>query len=121
MNRTNHKRTEELAREVLKDLKCLEHAKFRCGWLGGDAKKFPNKELAIPCLIIEFDYPKSADVAPSYCISFPNQGFANGSPAHDARIKDIIRRRVEGYLKMISVDPGRNAPQDMRLNDEFYS
>jgi hypothetical protein len=122
VNRTNHKRTEELAMEVLKDLKCLENAEFRCCWLAGEPRPGPKcpRELTIPAIYIKFDYP-DAVIAPALCIKFATKGFATGEPIHDAKIKYVIREKVEKYLKMIGHDPGINTPQDMRLSEEFYA
>jgi hypothetical protein len=118
MERIKHERTEDLAREVLRDLKCLEHARFQCAWTGRDPKEGASpKELLIPSLIIVFDYPPVPDIAPALCIRFSTRGFANGSLVHDAQIKYVIRSKVEKYLKAIGQEPGVNSPQDLKLID----
>ena len=118
MNRIHHERTEEIAREVLLDLKCLENAKYKCAWLGEPPNaKVHRPELRIPCIIIEFTYPQE-DRAPALCIRFTTNGFANGSPLHDEKIRYVIRDKVEKYLKQIGHDPGINTPQDMNLDGD---
>ena len=112
MERIKHERTEDLAREVLKDLKCLDRATFQCAWIAG--KPNVNRELLLPALIITFQHPGPA--SPAFCITFTKRGFATGSPVHDAEIKRVIREKVEKYLKMIDC-----APEDMALSEESYA
>jgi len=107
--------------EVLKDLKCIDKAEFRCVWLGEDPKsRVRRPELRIPALLIVFNHPDAMG-RPALCISFATRGFASGTPAHDEQIRRVIREKVEKYLKMISQDSGRNNPEDMRLDEENYS
>jgi hypothetical protein len=118
VNRIRHERTEELAREVLHDLKCLENCKIQCCWFG--ASPHAHREARVPGIVLQFEYPDE-NLSPSFAIAFANNGFANGTPTHDAKIKYIIREKVEKYLKMIGKDPGINTPFDMRLNEEYYA
>jgi hypothetical protein len=118
VNRVRHERTEELAREVLHDLKCLEHTHYQCCWLGPSPQA--HRDTHVPALILRFEHP-DIGVCPAMYIQFINNGFANGSPLHDAKIKAIIRTKVEKYLRMISEESGINTPWDMRLSEEKYA
>jgi len=112
MEQFRHERTQELTREVLRDLKCLEGARVRCCWIAGRPEA--PKELLIPAVYIMFEHVGT--LAPALCISFPTKGFATGSPIHDEPIRYVIRDRVEKYLKMINCEPA-----DMRLDEENYA
>lgn len=115
IQRVRHERTEDLAREVLHDLKCLEHCSYQCAHLAAD----PNakREMRIPAIILQFDYPE-ADRAPALAIGLVH--WAMGTRTDDD-LKRTIRTKVEAYLKMIGIEPGRNEPKDMRLSEEFYA
>jgi len=118
MNRIKHERTEDIAREVLHDLKCLEHTEFQCAWLAPTPEA--DHAIRIPGIILKFDYPSAAK-QPALAIAFVTQGFANGTPLHDAKIKYTIRQKVEKYLRMIGENPGVNTPQEMQLSEHEYA
>jgi hypothetical protein len=118
MNRVKNERTEDLAREVLHDLKCLEHCEYQCAWFAADP--LAQRDTRVPGIVLKFDYPQ-AHVQPALAILVVTQGFANGTPLHDAKIKYVIRQKVENYLKMIGIESGINTPQEMRLTEEEYA
>ena len=115
------KRTEDLAREVLRDLKALEHTKYELV----QSKHFdPTSDMQVPygalvpAIKLEFSFPED-DRCPAFLVHIVN--YATGSIANDEVIKYRIRQKVEEYLKSISRDPGFNVPEDMRLDAEFYA
>jgi hypothetical protein len=128
------KRSEDIAREVLKDLKCTEKAEIRCCWvspMASDPLHRAGPEQRIPALRIVFEGKTEMAFDPTRCEMSPVttcaafticlRNFADGSVYADEVIRHDIRSQLEGYLGTFTVASGINAPVDFRLTEHEYA
>lgn len=124
------KRSVDLARQVLRDLKCIEGSEVRCCWTSSDPGARQSARIA--ALYIVFPGKPEARIDPESgelvwdVLAQPAkmiqiQNFATGGVFDDERIKAMVRKETEEYLQMFTQRPGCNSPEDFRLGEWDYA
>jgi hypothetical protein len=124
------KRTCDLAREVLRDLRCLEGSQVKACWTSKDPDapqecRIANLYLVMPGKPEMRLDPDSGQLVPQVvsqaALMVQVQNFATGGVFDDDKIKRIVRAKVEEYLQTFTVRPGCNGPVDFRLGEWDYA